>query len=271
MKSDSTRNSAPPNLVDGELRLAGGLNERLFGLLAAIEATGSINRAAKTVGLSYKGAWEMVERANNLAPKMLISTATGGQHGGGTRLTPAGKELLALFSSLLADHRQFLQQLNRQLAETPDVLFLLRRMIMKASARNQFFGKVTAVRPGVVTTEVEVGLKGGNKIIATVTKSSEETLGIKEGVEVVALIKAPHVIVVTDTGGYRLSARNQLTGTISNVRKGSVNAEVVIDLSAGDLIAATVTNESVDALGLVVGGQATAVFKAGMVILGVAA
>jgi molybdate transport system regulatory protein len=86
----------------------------------------------------------------------------------------------------------------------------------------------------------------------------------------VALVKAPLVVVVTDTGGYRLSARNQLTGTISNVHKGGVNAEVVIDLAGGDTIAATVTNESVDNLGLAVGKTATAVFKAGTVILGVA-
>jgi molybdate transport system regulatory protein len=259
-----------PNWLEGELRLAGGLDERLFGLLASIDSTGSINRSARLLGLSYKGAWEMVERANNLAPKVLVSTTTGGRHGGGTRLTPAGKELLALFSRLRKEHRQFLRQLNRQLADNPDLVFLLRRMVMKASARNQFFGKVTAIEVGAVTTEVEVGLKGGNKIIATVTKASGEALGIKQGVEVVALVKAPHVIIVTDTGGYRLSARNQLTGTISNVHKGSVNAEVVIDLSGGDTVAATVTNESVDTLGLAVGGKATAVFKAGSVVLGVA-
>ncbi|QSA96784.1 molybdopterin-binding protein [Methylococcus sp. EFPC2] len=141
---------------------------------------------------------------------------------------------------------------------------------MKTSARNQFFGKVTAVTPGAVTTEVEVGLKGGSKIIATVTKTSEETLGIKVGVDVVVLVKAPTVIILTDAAGYRLSARNQLPGTVSKVQKGSVNAEVLVELAGGDTIASSITNESVDALGLAVGSKATAVFKAGAVILGVA-
>jgi len=140
---------------------------------------------------------------------------------------------------------------------------------MKASARNQFFGKVSAVHTGDVTTEVEIQLKGGDKIIASITKSSADNLGIKEGLEVVALVKAPSVMVSTDPCGYRLSARNQLAGTVSGVTKGAVTAHVIIDLASGDTIASTMTNESLLALGLSVGTSATAVFKAGSVILGV--
>jgi molybdate transport system regulatory protein len=270
MNADALHDAKPPALVEGELRFACGLNERLFELLAAIDAAGSINRAARVTGLSYKGAWEMLERANNLAPKTLIETATGGRHGGGARLTPAGRELLALYSKLQEDHRQFLRQLNRRLADNPDILFLLKRLIMKASARNQFFGKVSAVHLGAVTAEVEVEIKGGAKIVATITVASAENLGIEEGVEVVALVKAPLVIVMTDAGGYRLSARNQLPGIVSVVHKGAVNSEVIVELSGGDSIAATVTNESLETLGLKAGVPATAVFKAGSVILGVA-
>jgi molybdate transport system regulatory protein len=75
---------------------------------------------------------------------------------------------------------------------------------------------------------------------------------------------------VTDLEGYRLSARNQLAGTITHLQKGAVNAEVVIGLPGGDTVAASITNESVESLGLAIGKDATAVFKAGSVILGVA-
>jgi molybdate transport system regulatory protein len=259
-----------PRWVDGELRLSGGLNQRLFNLLAAIDSTGSINRAARIVGLTYKGAWEMIERANNLSPKLLVTTATGGVHGGGTRLTPAGRELLNLYQRLQHEHCRFLEQLNQQLAADRDSAFLLRRLIMKASARNQFFGQVETVKPGAVTTEVEVAIRGGHRIVATVTNESAKELGIAPGVEVVALVKAPLVMVVTDTGGYRLSARNQLTGKIGQVIKGAVNSEIVIELPGGNTVAATITNDSVEALGLTAGTTATAVFKAGAVILGVA-
>lgn len=141
---------------------------------------------------------------------------------------------------------------------------------MKASARNQFFGKVTDVVVGVVYVNVAVGLKGGENIIATVTKESAESLGIKNGAEVVVLVKAPQIIIVTDFGGYRLSARNQLQGKVARIQKGAVNSEVVMELPGGNSITSTVTNESVEDLGLAVDKSATAVFKAGSVILGVA-
>jgi molybdate transport system regulatory protein len=270
MSDDASNPSAPPGLVEGELRLIGGLNEKFFRLLAAVDRIGSINRAAKAVGLSYKGAWEIIERANNLSPRVLVATAIGGRHGGGTRLTPAGRELLGLFQRMQEEHRQFLERLNRQLADNPDLYYLFRRIIMKASARNQLFGKVTSVRTGATNAEIEVSLKGGDTIYASITNPSVTALGLEVSKDVVALVKAPLIMVVKDFGGYKLSARNQLRGKVARVQKGSVNAEVVIQLPGGDSIVASITNDSVDALGLKDGDTATAVFKAGAVILGVA-
>jgi molybdate transport system regulatory protein len=140
---------------------------------------------------------------------------------------------------------------------------------MKASARNQFFGTVTGVQAGSVYDEIVIGLQGGQSIVATITKDSAEKLGVGVGSDVIALVKASHVIVVTDTGSYRLSARNQLTGIVSEIHEGVVNADIVIELPSGDSVAATITNASVEALGLQEGQAATAVFKAGSVILGV--
>lgn len=140
---------------------------------------------------------------------------------------------------------------------------------MKASARNQFHGTVNQVVIGAVNAEVHVGLKGGETIVASITKESIENLAIETGKKVVALVKAPQVIIVSDFGGYRISARNQLEGTITGVKPGAVNTEVDIQLPGGDKVAATVTNDSVETLGLRKGHTATAVFKAGAVILGV--
>ncbi len=141
---------------------------------------------------------------------------------------------------------------------------------MKASARNQFVGTVSEVRIGAVNAEVHVSLKGGDVVVASITKESVESLAIKDGVKVIALVKAPQIIVVTDFGGYKLSARNQLQGKVTNVKHGAVNAEVNIELNGGDTVVATVTNDSIDVLNLSEGQSATAVFKAGAVILAVA-
>jgi molybdate transport system regulatory protein len=141
---------------------------------------------------------------------------------------------------------------------------------MKASARNQFTGTVSEILIGAVNAEVHVRLKGGEIIVASITKESVEALAIKEGIEVIALVKAPQIIIVTDFGGYKLSARNQLKGTVTQVKVGVVNAEVDIELSGGEQVAITVTNESVENLGLSKGQAATAIFKANTVILAVA-
>jgi molybdate transport system regulatory protein len=141
---------------------------------------------------------------------------------------------------------------------------------MKASARNQFTGTVSEVRVGAVNAEVHIQLKGGETIVSAITKESLETLAIKEGIDVIALVKAPQIIIVTDFGGYKLSARNQLKGTVTAVKLGAVNAEVDIDTAGGDKIAVTVTNNSVETLALQEGQTATAIFKASAVILAVA-
>ncbi len=140
---------------------------------------------------------------------------------------------------------------------------------MKASARNQFNGTVSNVVIGAVNAEVFISLKGGEDLVASITKESLEALDIKVGVEVLALVKAPQIIIVSDFGDYKLSARNQLKTMITQVNSGAVNAEVLMELNGGEVIAATVTNDSVETLGLRKGAEVTAIFKAGAVIIAV--
>jgi len=267
-QTNSAQQSA---LVDGEIRLAGGLGQRLFKLLKAIDNTGSINQAAREVGLTYKGAWEMIERANNMASTRLVRTLVGGKQGGGTLLSPAGKAFLGLFVDLEREHRQFLAMLNQRLAENQEILMLFKRSTMKVSARNQFFGAVIHVVEDCVSVTVVVELKGGETIVATITRESATDLGIAEGIEVMALVKAPQIMLVTDFGGYRLSARNQLQGKVARIHQGEITGEVVVELKGGDSVAATVTDESLGRLGLAEGSPVTVVFKSGAVMLAVPA
>lgn len=268
--TNSSSNKETPNWVEAELRLAGMLDKRMIGLLLAIEESGSINQAAKQVGLSYKGAWQIIERANNLSPKVLIATSTGGSKGGGTSLTAAGQSLLKLFNRLELQHQQFLQQLNQSLANDPDMMLLLKRQVIKTSTRNQLFGKITAIQPGAVNTEVFVTLKEGEQVVASVTRPTIDELGIAVGGDAILLINAPEIIVVSeDDDTYQFSARNRLMGTVIRVQHGGVDSEVIIQLSSGETVAALVTQRSAEALGLKVGTKACAVFKANAPILGV--
>ncbi len=122
----------------------------------------------------------------------------------------------------------------------------------------------------MVTDEIQIKTDSGAELVATITHGSAQQLGLAQDSSVIALIKAPSVIVVTDAQGMRFSARNQLAGTVVKVHTGSVNTEVQID-AQGLKVVAIVTNESATALGLVAGKAATALFKASQVVLAVPA
>jgi len=65
----------------------------------------------------------------------------------------------------------------------------------------------------------------------------------------------------------KTSARNQFLGKIKSIKLGAVNSEVILDIGNGDAIAAVITNESVEHLGLKVGKEAYALIKAPWVIV----
>lgn len=67
----------------------------------------------------------------------------------------------------------------------------------------------------------------------------------------------------------KISARNQLKGTVSKITPGPINAEVILTLDGGQQIAAVITNQSVSSLSLAVGKVAYAIVKASTVMLGV--
>lgn len=140
---------------------------------------------------------------------------------------------------------------------------------MKISARNVFEGKISALHSGPVSAEIEVTTAGGDKLVATITQASVQSLGLSVGKDVLALIKASNVIVMTEGSSIRLSARNCLSGKISKLIAGPVSAEVVLALAGGGQVYASITREAVDELGLREGTAAQAVIKASAVIIGV--
>ncbi len=69
---------------------------------------------------------------------------------------------------------------------------------MKISARNTLKGTVKHIAVGVVNTEITLVLPGGEEIVSIITKESATSLGVKEGKEVYAIIKATNVMIGTD-------------------------------------------------------------------------
>lgn len=269
MTADSSQkkaNSCNYRWVTGELRLSGMLDTRMLTLLRAIEETGSINQAAKLAGLSYKGAWQIIERANNIAPKVLITTATGGSKGGGTCLTAAGQALLDLFTRLERQHEAFLAELNHKLTCDSELMLLLKPLTIKTSATSQLFGRVIEIVPGAVNCEVHIELKGGENIVASVTLDEWWSLSLSAGCDVLVLINAAE-IMLAGTELPPLSARNCLQGQVIRIVQDGVDAEVTLRLPGEDTLSALITSASLQSLGLTAQSPCWAFFKSNALIL----
>ncbi|MCW4024908.1 MAG: TOBE domain-containing protein [Candidatus Bathyarchaeota archaeon] len=66
---------------------------------------------------------------------------------------------------------------------------------MKLSARNQLKGKVVSVEKGVITAKVKVEVQVPITVTAVITKESIEELDVKEGDEVVAIVKSTEIMI----------------------------------------------------------------------------
>jgi len=276
MASDRNDSSHEPLELAGSVWFQAGANAlggaSRIALLAAIGETGSITSAAKAVGMSYKGAWDAVDAMNNLAGEPLVMRLTGGKGGGGTTLTPRAVKLIETFRAVEREHRRFLERAGAAIEGFATDWDLIGRIGVKTSARNQLYGTVSQITRGSINDEISLTLPGGHTIVAVLTHESTEALGLAVGAAAFALIKASWVVlfVENESGApLKLSARNQLRGSVQSVKRGAVNAEVSLVLEGGAVITAVVTNQSAEALRLVEGASAVAAFKASSVILGV--
>ncbi|ACV21270.1 Molybdenum-pterin-binding protein II [Slackia heliotrinireducens] len=138
---------------------------------------------------------------------------------------------------------------------------------MKISARNQLKGTVVSVKEGAVNGVVAIEV-GGQTLKASITMESIKELGLAEGVEAFAIVKATSVMFATGKVE-GISARNQLEGTVVKVTEGAVNGHVVLELADGNRVSGSITNEAIEDLGLAEGAKAVAIVKATDVIVGV--
>lgn len=72
-------------------------------LLEAIEATGSISAAARSLGMSYRRAWLLVDTMNRCFRSPVVDAEAGGKRGGGARLTRLGAEVIQRYRRIERD------------------------------------------------------------------------------------------------------------------------------------------------------------------------
>ena len=250
--------SLPPSLTQHMVR-----RPHRIALLQHIAEQGSITRAAKSAGLSYKATWDAIDELNNLAQQPLVERSVGGRGGGGAKLSAEGERVLRLY--------QRLQALQTQLLETSEEsndLALLSRLMLRTSARNQLHGQVSGVRSQGRNDMITLQLAGGLSIEALITHDSTLRLGLEIGTDVFALIKAGWVELLAPEHS-ETTGHNCLTGKIEEIFNAEDGpSEVRIVLPSHQILCAVVDADRLHALQLKVGGEVKVQFAPSNILLG---
>ncbi len=91
----------PPRLtLRVDLQAGRSIGPGKMRLLEAVEETGSISSAGRSLGMSYRRAWMLIDDLNTSFRRKVVTTTLGGTHGGGASLTPFGRELLKRYRAI---------------------------------------------------------------------------------------------------------------------------------------------------------------------------
>ena len=141
-------------------------------LLEAIREYGSISAAGRSMAMSYRRAWLLIDELNHIFAEPVIDAKHGGSGGGSAELTSFGHRAV----------RRYRSKRNKGVG-------------MKLSARNQIKGKVVEVRRGATTAHVRIDIGNGVVITSSITNEAVDDLGLATGDEAIAVIKASDVMV----------------------------------------------------------------------------
>lgn len=240
-----------------EIFLTLKLNQQLFtdarriALLKAIEHTGSLSQAAKSIGISYRTAWDAINEINQLAPKPFLITATGGKNGGGTKLSAYGVRFIQLYDLLTQLQHNAFQILSDDEIPLDDILKTTAKLSLQTSARNQLYGSVQLIETNTIAGFIDVKLNDKQtELKAYITQQSIERLKLSIDKSVLLLIKAP-LIELND------SKQNCLLGKVETITQERQWSEIAISLPSGLMLYASKLTCEIEPLALTIGKQIT--------------
>jgi molybdate transport system regulatory protein len=228
---------------DGQSFLGSGRVE----LLEKIDAAGSINAAAKEMKMSYKAAWDRINAMNALADFPLIEKTTGGKGGGGTKLTPYAKELIATFRRLGELHRQFIDRFSEAGSDPQRLARILGRTFLTTSARNQLPCTIANIQNNGLHTELTLNLNRGDRLRSVISSKSVENMGLIVGCDTYAVIKSSDINIVSTLPSSD-NADNILSGTIEALESSGNNIEIILHLNGGTHLVALEKQDSLQNL-----------------------
>jgi len=159
-------------------------------ILEAVKGEGSISKAAKKAGMSYRYVWNHLAKMEKVLQAPIVETYKGGRLGGG------GAKLTELGESLLREYRRVEGYVGEILGDEE----YWEAVGLKISARNRLRGVVKEVEKGMVTAKVRLEIEAPAVVTAIISREAVEELDIKPGDKAEAVIKATEVMVAKERG-----------------------------------------------------------------------
>ncbi|MCP8686948.1 TOBE domain-containing protein [Marinobacterium sedimentorum] len=218
-------------------------NPKRIALLRQIGVTGSISQGAKLAGLSYKAAWDAVSEMNQRSPEVLVESAVGGRGGGGAVLTRRGARFVQLYELLEQVQAQALVALEDDSIPLHSLLGVMARLSLQTSARNQFFGVVERIESAGSDERIFTALADGTVLCASITRRSRERLALFPGKDVLLLLKAPAIELITAAAPLSDFEVNRLEGRLTGLEDCDQSVELQVRLNGGDEACALVSRD----------------------------
>ena len=134
------------------------------------------------------------------------------------------------------------------------------------SARNQISGTISSILSGPAMSVVTIATDG-QELVSAITTQAVQELDLKTSDSVLAFVKSTETMLVKgDASGMQISARNKVSGRVTDLQTGSAMGCVTIDAGGWKLTSA-VTRQAIEELQLQPGEPVTAIFKATEVVL----
>lgn len=236
-------------------------------LLKAIDETGSLSKAAKKVGMTYKAVWDAIYNIQNLSGISLILTKSGGKGGGGAVLSEEARHLLKSFYDKEKQINDYLNSLLPLWEKNEDLFGLMKRISLTTSARNQIKGTIKKIKKEPLRSDIFIQVSDHHLITASITNDSVKNLQLQPDKEVFILIKSSHVHL--QKNAKNPDCKNIFQGKALRIIRGKKHAEINISIENNLVLTAMLSGDELTRLQIQEGDDLFLTVSASDVLLGI--
>ncbi len=231
------------------------LNIKKITLLENVQDYGSIAKASKASGITYKTAWNWIDKMNRLSPSSLVEKVSGGKDGGGTVVTTYAKELMRIYYEIDALHQKHLASLQSSLSH------LEGDITKNTFSFSRLDAEIAEIHKNEKSVEYLLKLKCGSNVIAYSSIKFMTIHALEVGSKLVVLVESD-AVSVSKADKKEISSRNKLKTKIIDIIFEDKDVLLTLSLSENQNLTSRITLKSFEDLQLEKGNEIMAIFKA---------